>query len=116
MADVAGPAVSFGSRERLHEMPTGKIGARDVADFAATDQCIESVERFFDGGQGIETVQMVDVEVIRVEAAEAGFAGLEDVVARRADVVGTVAEAESGFGGDEKIVALACDGFAENFF
>ena len=42
VADVAGPAVALGNRERLHEVPAGKIGAGDVADFAALDEGVES--------------------------------------------------------------------------
>ena len=46
MADVTGPAVTLGNRERLHEMPAGKIGAGDVADFAAFDEGVERLAEF----------------------------------------------------------------------
>src|ERR1700757_758626 len=38
MGDVAGPAVAFGDGERLHQVPAGKIGAGDVANFAAANE------------------------------------------------------------------------------
>ena len=66
MADVARPAVAFGDGERLHEMPAGEIGAGDVADLAAADERVESVEDFFDGGEGVEAVHVVDVDVVGV--------------------------------------------------
>ncbi len=43
--------------------------------------------------------------------------GVDQMIARGADVVGSVADAEGGFGGDQNLVAIAAfDGFAENFF
>ena len=61
-------------------------------------------------------MHVVDVDVIDVEAAEAVFAGLDEMMARGAEIVGAVAHRESGFRGDEDAVALAGDGFAEDFF
>src|SRR5580704_4056292 len=116
MADVTGPAVTLGNRERLHEMPAGKIGAGDVADFAAFDERVERLQSFFNGSERVEGVHVVDVDVIDRESAEAGFAGLDEMLARGAEVVRAVAHRESGFGGDENAVAFAADGFAEDFF
>ena len=80
------------------------------------DEGVEGVEGFFDGGKGVEGVHMVDVDVVGAETFEAGVAGLKDVLARGAEVVGGVAQREKGFRGDEELVALAVDGFAEDLF
>ena len=50
------------------------------------------------------------------EAAQTGFAGADEVIARGAEIVGAVAHGEGGFGGDEHAIAFAGDGFAEDFF
>ena len=81
VSDVAGPAVALGNGERLHEMPSGKIGAGDVADFAALDEGIECFESFFGWCERVESAHVIDVDVIDVEAAEAVFAGLNQVMA-----------------------------------
>jgi hypothetical protein len=59
---------------------------------------------------------VVDVDVVGGEAAETVFAGLNEVIARGAEVVGAVAHGEGGFGGNEDAIAFAGDGFAEDFF
>jgi hypothetical protein len=97
-------------------VPAGKIGAGDVADFAPLYECIERLKSFFNGREGVERVHVVNVDVIDTEAAETAFAGLDQVIARRADIVGTVAHGEGGFRGDENAVAFAGDGFAKDFF
>ena len=47
-------------------MPSGKIGAGDVADFAALDERVQSLDGFFDRGLGVETVEMVNVDMVGV--------------------------------------------------
>ena len=116
MADVAGPAVTLGNRERLHEMPAGKIGAGDVADFAAFDEGVERFESFFDGREGVEGMHVVDVDVIDAEAAEAVFAGLDQMMTGGAEVVRAVAHGEGGFRGNEDAITFVGDGFAKDFF
>ena len=81
VANVAGPAVAIGDGERFHQVPAGKIGAGDVANFSALDQLIEAAESLFDGRERVESVEMVDVDVVGAEAAQAGFAGLNQMMA-----------------------------------
>ena len=117
MADVASPAVALGDGERLHEVPAGEVGAGDVADFAFADHLVQRVEGFFDGGRGVEGVEVVDVDVVGVEALEGLLESGGEVVAGAADVVGALAGAEGGLGGDEDVFALEVgDGFAEDGF
>ena len=119
VADVAGPAVALGDGEGLHEVPAGEVGAGDVADLALADEVVEGVEGLFDGGGRVEGVQVVDVDVVGVEALEgAARERLDEVVAGGADVVGAdVAAAEGGLGGEEDVFALEVgDGFAEDGF
>src|ERR1700688_3768911 len=97
-------------------MPAEKVGAGDVADFAAANESVERFESFFDGSDFVEAVHVVDVDVIGVEAAEAGFGGADDGGGGKAEAVWAFAEAEGGFRGDEEILALSFDRFAEDFF
>ena len=97
-------------------MPAGKIRAGDVADFAAFDERVERLQSLFDGSERVEGMHVVDVDVVDREAAETVFAGLDEVLARRAEIVGAVAHGESGFRGDKNAVAFAGDSFAEDLF
>ena len=117
VADVPRPAVALGDGERLHEVPAGEVGAGDVANLAFADHLVEGVEGLFDGRGGVEGVQVVDVDVVGVEALEGAFERGGEVVARAADVVRALAGAEGGLGGEEDVLALEVgDGFAEDVF
>jgi hypothetical protein len=118
VTDVAGPAVTLGDGEGFHEVPAGEVGAGDVADFSCGDEFVQRAEGFFDGGGGVEGVQVVDVDVVGVEALEGVFEGLDEMVAGAADVVGAkIATAEGGLGGDEDVLSWQVrDGFAEDDF
>ena len=56
--------------------PARKIGAADVANFAAFHENVEGAESFFDRSERVEAVHLVEINVIGFQAAEAGFAGL----------------------------------------
>ncbi len=70
MGDVARPAVTLGHAERFHQVPAGEIGAADVTDLAGADEVVEGAQGFLDGGEGVEAVQLEEVDVVRAEAAE----------------------------------------------
>jgi hypothetical protein len=116
MAGVARPAVSLGNRERLHEMPSGKIGARDITDFSGFDESVEGRQSFFDRREGVEPVHVIDVDVVDGEAPETVLAGSNEVMARGADIVGAFPHGEGSFGRDQHAAAFASDGLAEDFF
>ena len=80
------------------------------------NQGIERFESLLNRRQPVESVHVVDVDVIRVQTSQAGFACANDVVARRAHVVGTVPEPKGCLRRDQQIVALPCDGVAKNLF
>src|SRR5580704_9079409 len=100
MGYVTRPTVPFGDGEGLRQMPSREIGAGDVADFSALHQRVQSLEGLFDWRLRVESVHVVDVDVVGVEAAQAGFTGLDHVIAGGAEIVGSVAHSERGFGGN----------------
>ena len=63
-------------------MPPGEVRARDVTDLAARDQRVESFENFLDGSKRVESVHVIDVEVVGIESFETRFAGLDQMMAR----------------------------------
>ena len=69
-------------------MPARKIGAGDVADFAADYELIESAQYFFDRSERVEAVEVIDIDVVGAEALQAGFTSPNQMVARRSNFVG----------------------------
>ena len=67
MGDVAGQPVFFGDGQRLHQVPAGEIRAADVADLAGAHQVVERAQRLLDRRQGVEAVQLKEVDVIGAE-------------------------------------------------
>ena len=82
-------------------MPTGEVGAGDIANLAGEDEVVESLEGLFDRGKGVEGVEMVDVDVVGVEALERVVEGFGEVVAGAADVVWADVRAAKGSLGGE---------------
>ncbi len=86
-----------------------------IAHLAALHQRVERAQRLLDRGLRVEAVQGVDVDVVGIQAAQAGFAGAEQMMARRADVVRVVAHAEGRLGRDDHLAAATGNRLAENF-
>ncbi len=64
------------------------------------------------GRERVEAVHMIDVDMIRAQAAQAVLARGNKVVARRAQIIWTLTGAESRFGRNQQIVAFARDRLA----
>src|SRR5580698_4544227 len=95
-------------------MPAGEIGAGDVTYLAAAYQGVQGIERLLYRGERVEAVQMVDVDVVRSQAAETRLAGMHEMQAAGADLVRTVTHGEGGFGRYEHLIATAGDRLTEN--
>src|SRR3984885_4114172 len=97
-------------------MPAGEIGAGDVTYLAASYQGVQGIERLLYWGERVEAVQMIDVDVVRSEAAETRLAGMHEMQPAGADLVRTVTHGEGGFGRYEHLIATAGNRLTENFF
>ena len=90
-------------------MPAGKIRAADIPDLAGADQIVQRAQHLVGGRFRIEPVQLIEVDVIRSEPAQAGLDGWNQVLTRGAHVIGPGPGPEGGFGGDENLVAATLD-------
>ena len=79
----------------------------DVAHLAGADEVVERAQRLVDGDVGLRAVDLVEVDVVGLQAAQAGFALLDDVAAAVAHVVGAFAHHAVHLGGEDDVVALA---------
>src|SRR5579871_1187615 len=105
-----------GNSLALHDLPRREIGASDVADFSLTDQIGERAERFFKRRQWIEAVNLIEIDVIRIQAQQAGLGFLHDIQPRESDLIGTFAHAAVDFGRNHHILALRAERFAQHGF
>ena len=74
-ADVA---LQFARHHRFHHAPGGVGRAADVAHLAGPDQVVERAQRLVDGDAEVGPVGLVQVDVIRLEPAQRGVAGVQD--------------------------------------
>ena len=74
---------------------------------ALVDEVIEGSHGLFDGGLEVHVVGLVEVDVVRVEAAQAGIDGVHDVTPAQALVVGQLAHLAAALGGQDDVVAFA---------
>jgi len=110
--DEAGPAVEVGYVERLGELPGVHGRGSDVADFAGFDDIVERFHGLFDRGVVVPAVDLVEVDVVGLEALEALIEFEEDLLAAETLGVGVVAHCVEELGGDNGVFAFGV-GFEE---
>ena len=107
---IAVETAALGDTDRLGDLPGRVVGAGQVADLAVPYQLVEGAERLLHGGAGVEAVDVVQVDPVGTEAAQAGLASPQDVPAGLADVVRAVAHPGVHLGADEDLVAPTSEG------
>src|SRR6266576_3750779 len=95
-------------------MPAGEIRAGNVTHLSTFNQVVESAQDFIGWSESVESVEMVDVNVVGTQAAQAGFAGLQQVMPRGSQIVGPFAHPEGGLGGNQYILTAPLNGLAQN--
>ncbi|MEJ7605704.1 MAG: hypothetical protein WKF37_05430, partial [Bryobacteraceae bacterium] len=102
-ADEFRPATLTRDVEHTGELPGEHRRSAKVTNFAAADQIIESFQGFFDRSFVIEAMDLVEVDVIGLETAQAVFDSVHDVLAGQAALVGIVSHGVEDFGGDDDL-------------
>jgi hypothetical protein len=87
----------------FHDAPGVPVGDADVADLAMLDEGVEGTEGLFKGSNEVGAVDLVEVDVVGVEALEGGFDGVHDVAAGCAYVVAAGSGAAEGLGGNDDV-------------
>ena len=70
--------------ERLHLLPGGKVAGADVAHLAGAHQIIQGAQTLVNGDRGVRRMELVEINVVRAQAAETGVALFQDLVAAHA--------------------------------
>ena len=115
LADVARQVVPLGGRNRLHHVPGGVVRAPDVSDFALPHQIVERPHRLLERDEHVRLVADVEIEVVGLQPAEAGFASFNDVFSRQAGVVRSRAHPHEHLGRQDERVPAALQGLSKDF-
>jgi hypothetical protein len=75
------------------------------------DEIVERAQRFFERSQRIESMDLVEIDVIGGEARKASLNLIHDVQTREADLVRAVAHSAVYFAGDDHVAALRSQRF-----
>ena len=77
---------------------------------------VERAQHFLLRRQRVKTMQVIDVDVIGTQPPQAAFASLDQVMARRSQIVRPRSHAERRLRRDENLVPSPGDRLAENGF
>ena len=77
----ARPVIPLGDRQRLHDLPGRHIAQPDVAHLAGSHHVVEGGQHIFQWCQRVKAVQLVQVDVIELQALQAGVELIHQVVA-----------------------------------
>ena len=84
--------------------------------FPRPDEIVQRADGFFDRRHRVESVQLIQVDVVGSQTFKAPVHRLGDVMPGGPHVVRPFAAAEGPFGRDQHLVTPASDGLAEDFF
>ena len=135
-AHELGPAVLLGAELHAGELVGPHAAGADVADLVTAHEIVQRLHGLLDGDRAVETVNLQQIDVIRLEAGEGGVHSLENALPREPAVVDVVdglvdvLEGQSGrfvvfahgaaaFGADDEFVArdaVLLDGFGDYAF
>ena len=105
--DEARPAVALGDVLGLGELPGMHRRGPDVARLAALHDIVEGLHGLFDGRRVVPAVDLIQVDVVHAEAAQAIVNAGEDGLAREAAAVRRLAPGVIDLGGHHDLVAAS---------
>src|SRR5258705_4823577 len=88
-----GQDLELGDAKGFGNLPCLPVGAADVADLSLLHQGVESAKRLFNWGHGIVAMNLVQIDMVGLQAAETGLYSVHNVAARSADVISPWADA-----------------------
>ncbi len=99
-----GPSVRIGDGQHLGELPRIHGGGPYIKSLAGADDIIERLQRFLHRRMVIKAVDLIEIDVIGPEAAQAIVDGVADMLAGKTTLVGIVAHRVVDFGGNDHLV------------
>ena len=103
-ADQTGVVAPGGGGLRLGDVPAGEVAAARVQDLALLDGHLDGLPDLIPRGVPVNVVELVDVDVVRLEALEAGIQCPADVESREPAVIGPVRHTAEQLGGQHRVL------------
>ena len=100
-----GPAVGVGDGQHLRELPREHGGRADVKRLARAHDLVQRFEGFLHRRMRIEAVDLIKIDVIGAETAQAVVDGVADVLARKAALIRIIAHGVEDFRRDDQLFA-----------
>src|SRR3979411_3061652 len=100
----SGQVPELADAEGFGELPCVPVGAADVADLSLLHQGVESAKRLFNRGHCIVAMNLVQIDMVGLQAAETGLYSVHNVAARSADVISAWADAAIDLRRDHNIL------------
>src|SRR5205085_4248802 len=94
---------AVGLSERLQLCKLEGVHARcaDVERLAGADHCIEPLKYLLEGRKRIEAMDLIEIDIVGAEAAQAVVDGMPNVFPRQSLLIGVGSRCEEDLGGDD---------------
>ena len=106
----------FGTADGARKPEAHPVGHADIARLAGAHDRVERFQRFVERRRRIEAVQLIEIDIVRLEALQRRVDGIQDVLARHALVPTLRSHAAHAFGGKDVFVAPALQPAAHDLF
>ena len=101
-----GEAVLRAVPDSLHDMPGGEVAAPDIAHFSAFYQGVQCIYSFFQWGQRIKAMDLVQVHIIHLKSLQTGVNFMQDVLAAQTRTIRRAGHSAAYFGGNHEVFAF----------
>src|SRR5580698_9937031 len=117
MSDILSPAILLAYAQGLHQVPTGEVRTGDIAYLSVLHQLVQCAEGLIERSHRVESMQMIDIDIVRTQPFEASVQLLDDVVSARSDVVRSLTKTKCRFSRNQYILALVVsESFTQSYF
>src|SRR5208283_811093 len=114
--DVRGKSAAARYPERIDGLPRGEVTASDIAHLAGADEIVQRLERFLLRRLRVRRVNLIQIDIVSAQPFKARLGRRDDVAARRAAQVRTVAHRHAKFGRDDDLATAISERLAEQLF
>jgi hypothetical protein len=98
-------AAHLGDADGLHHLPRGPVRQAEITDMAVLHERVERLQRFLDRGRRVEAVDLVEVDMVELQALQARLRLVHDMAPGGAARVRALSHLAMDLGGDDQFLA-----------
>ena len=102
----ARPAMQVGGVLHFGKLPRIHARCTNIAGLASLDHIMQRLHRLLNRRFGVETMNLIQVNIICAEAAQRGVDALHDVLARQAAIIRPRSHCAIDLAGDDHIITF----------